>query len=85
MERTHYLPSNVHEIDNYGGGGLMVWAGIMLDGHTPLRVFESGFVTSVRYRDEVFEPYVHLFRGACATEFLLMDDNARPHRALLVD
>ncbi|GBL75556.1 hypothetical protein AVEN_154895-1 [Araneus ventricosus] len=29
---TRYLPSNVHKIDHYGGGGLMVWAGIMLDG-----------------------------------------------------
>ncbi|GBM82476.1 hypothetical protein AVEN_227009-1 [Araneus ventricosus] len=32
---TRYLPSNVLEIDNYGGGGLMVWEGIMLDG-TPV-------------------------------------------------
>ncbi|GFT07557.1 transposable element Tcb2 transposase [Trichonephila clavipes] len=47
---THYL-SNVHEIDNYGGRGSMVWAGIMLDGRTPLHVFERGSVTSVRYRD----------------------------------
>ncbi|GFY25988.1 transposable element Tc1 transposase [Trichonephila clavipes] len=29
----HYLLFNVPKIDNYGGGGLMVWAGIMLDGH----------------------------------------------------
>ncbi|GBM59725.1 hypothetical protein AVEN_40648-1 [Araneus ventricosus] len=39
---TSYLPSNVREIDHYGGGGLMVWAGIMLDGRTPLNVFERG-------------------------------------------
>ncbi|GBN55318.1 hypothetical protein AVEN_57593-1 [Araneus ventricosus] len=37
---TRYLPSNVREIDHYGGGGLMVWTGIMLDGRTPLHVFE---------------------------------------------
>ncbi|GFY06019.1 HTH_Tnp_Tc3_2 domain-containing protein [Trichonephila clavipes] len=35
---TRYLLSNVHEIDNYGGGGLMVWTGIMLDGRAPLHV-----------------------------------------------
>ncbi|GBN31567.1 hypothetical protein AVEN_33925-1 [Araneus ventricosus] len=45
---TRYLPSNVREIDHYGGGGLMVWAGIMLDGRTPLHVFERGTVTGVR-------------------------------------
>ena len=77
---TRYLPSNV---DNYGGGGVMVWAGIMLDGRTPLHVFDRGSVTGVRYRDEVLEPYVRLFRGAVGPEFILMDDNARPHRALL--
>ncbi|GBM57215.1 Glutathione S-transferase 1, isoform C [Araneus ventricosus] len=82
---TRYLPSNVREIDHYGGGGLMVWAGIMLDGRTPLHVFERGTVTGVRYRDEILEPYVRLFRGAVGPEFILMDDNARPHRALLVD
>ncbi|GBL77796.1 hypothetical protein AVEN_152995-1 [Araneus ventricosus] len=82
---THYLPSNVREIDHYGGGVLMVWAGIMLDGRTPLHVFERGTVIVVRYRDEILEPYVRLFKGAVGPEFILMDDNARPHRALLVD
>ncbi|GBM39741.1 Transposable element Tc1 transposase [Araneus ventricosus] len=86
---TRYLPSNVSEIDHYGGGGLMVWAGIILDGRTPLHVFERGTVTGVRYWDEILEPYVRLeryvFKGAVGLEFILMDDNARPHRALLVD
>ncbi|GBO02153.1 hypothetical protein AVEN_203621-1 [Araneus ventricosus] len=57
----------------------------MLDGRTPLHVFERGIVTGVRYRDEILEPYVRLFRGAVGPVFILMDDNARPHRALLVD
>ncbi|GBO03371.1 hypothetical protein AVEN_182259-1 [Araneus ventricosus] len=85
MERTCYLPSNVREIDHYGGGSLMVWAGIMLEGRTPLHVIERGTVTGMRYRDEILEPYVRHFRGAVGPEFILMDDNARPHRALLVD
>ncbi|GFV37015.1 uncharacterized protein TNCV_2381621 [Trichonephila clavipes] len=58
MERIRGLSllSNVHEIDNYGGGGLMVWAG----NHVEWSV-------------------------ACDPEFILMDNNARPHTALLVD
>ncbi|GFV33775.1 transposable element Tcb2 transposase [Trichonephila clavipes] len=44
---TPYLPSNVREIDNYGGRGLMLWACIMLGGRTPLYVFERGSVTGV--------------------------------------
>ncbi|GFW49853.1 transposable element Tc1 transposase [Trichonephila clavipes] len=62
---TRYLPSNVREIDNYGGEGLIVWAGTMLDGRTLLHVFERGSVIGVRNRDEVLEPYVSLFRRAC--------------------
>ncbi|GFT10245.1 transposable element Tc1 transposase [Trichonephila clavipes] len=41
-------PPNVYEIHNNGGGGLMVWAGIMLDDRTPFHVFERGSLTSVR-------------------------------------
>ena len=36
------------------------------------------------YRNEVLNPHVKLFRGAIANNFLLMDDNARLHRAALV-
>ncbi|GFU66583.1 transposable element Tcb1 transposase [Trichonephila clavipes] len=37
------------------------------------------------YRDVILEQHVHLFRGAMGAEFLFMDDNARPHRANIVD
>ncbi|GFX98875.1 transposable element Tcb2 transposase [Trichonephila clavipes] len=57
----------------------------MLNDRTPLNVFERGSVTNVRYRDAVLQPYVRLFRGACDPEFILIDDNARQHRDLLVD
>ncbi|GBN43854.1 hypothetical protein AVEN_10997-1 [Araneus ventricosus] len=56
----------------------------MLDGPTPLLVFERGTVTGVRYRNKILV-LCRLFRGAVGPEFILMNDNARPHRALLVD
>ncbi|GFW32156.1 transposable element Tcb2 transposase [Trichonephila clavipes] len=37
------------------------------------------------YRDVILEQHVLLFRGAMGAEFLFMDDNARPHRANIVD
>ncbi|GFY06228.1 transposable element Tcb1 transposase [Trichonephila clavipes] len=37
------------------------------------------------YRDVILEQDVRLFRGAMGAEFLFMDDNARPHRANIVD
>lgn len=50
-------------------------------------VFEKGTLIAVRYRDEILKmrPYVCLFRGAVAPDFILMDNNAQPHRAYLVN
>ncbi|GFV55429.1 DDE_3 domain-containing protein [Trichonephila clavipes] len=42
-------------------------------------------MTGQIYRDIILEPHVPLFRGAMGAEFLFMDDNARPHRANIVD
>ncbi|GFX07428.1 transposable element Tcb1 transposase [Trichonephila clavipes] len=37
------------------------------------------------YRDVILEQHVRLFWGAMGAEFLFTDDNARPHRANIVD
>ncbi|GFS89520.1 transposable element Tcb1 transposase [Trichonephila clavipes] len=50
-----------------------------------LHIFKRGSVTAVRYRDEVLEPIVRLYAAAVGPTFVLMDDNARPHRADIVD
>ncbi|GBM71545.1 hypothetical protein AVEN_41670-1 [Araneus ventricosus] len=63
----------------------MVWAGISLGGHTDLHVFHGGTLTGVRYRDEILDPYVRPYAGAIGNDFILMDDNARPHRAGVVE
>ncbi|GFU38487.1 transposable element Tc3 transposase [Trichonephila clavipes] len=46
---------------------------------------QSVTVTGHIYRDVILELYVRLFRGAMGAEFLFMDDNARPHRANIVN
>lgn len=63
----------------------MVWADIMSDCLTDLHVFKRDIMTAVRYRDEILERYIRLFRYAVGSDFILMDDNERPHRAHLVD
>ncbi|KAJ4440749.1 hypothetical protein ANN_08973 [Periplaneta americana] len=57
----------------------------MFNGRTDLQIFEAGTVNALRYRDEVLERHVRLFRGAVGLHFIFIDDNARPHRANLVD
>lgn len=74
MER-HHFPSR----------GVTVWAGIMMDGHTDLNFLDKGSVTGQKYRDEVIEPYVRLFRGAVGPKFIFMDDNAPCYQTFLVD
>ncbi|GFT38709.1 transposable element Tcb2 transposase [Trichonephila clavipes] len=57
----------------------------MLNGRTELHIFDRGFVTGDRYYEEVLLPHVRLFRGAIGSDFIFMDDNARPHRTLAVE
>ncbi|GFS47027.1 transposable element Tc3 transposase [Trichonephila clavipes] len=48
-------------------------------------LFDTGSVTAQRYKDDIFEPRVRLFRGAIGQDFIFMDDNVKPHRANLVE
>ena len=40
---------------------------------------------ALRYRDEVLESIVRLYAATVGPTFVLMDENARPHRAVIVD
>ncbi|GFX00009.1 transposable element Tcb2 transposase [Trichonephila clavipes] len=48
-------------------------------------MFHGGTVTGLRYRDETLDPYVRPYAAAIGNDFILMDDNARPHRARIVE
>ncbi|GFX19764.1 transposable element Tcb2 transposase [Trichonephila clavipes] len=56
--------SNITERDRYGGPGVVVWEGIMLNGWIGLHDFDRDFVIGDRYCKEVILPHVSLFRGA---------------------
>ncbi|GFV04280.1 down syndrome cell adhesion molecule-like protein Dscam2 [Trichonephila clavipes] len=61
---SHNHPSNIIERGRYGGRGVFVWGGIMLDSRTDLHIFDAGSVIGTRYCNEILLPYVRLFRGA---------------------
>jgi transposase len=63
----------------------MVWGGISYDGSTDLYVIRNGSLAGIGYRDEILAPIVRLYAGAIGDDFILMDDNARPHRAGIVN
>jgi transposase len=75
----------VAEHDRFGGGSIMVWGGISYDGSTDLYVIRNGSLTGIRYRDEILAPIVRLYAGAIGDDLILMDDNARPHHARIVN
>ncbi|GFU94555.1 transposable element Tcb2 transposase [Trichonephila clavipes] len=82
---TRFCTSNIKERHHYGGPGVLVWGGIMLNGRIELHIFDRGSVTGDRYCEEVLLPLVRLFRGAIGPDFIFMEDNARPHRTLAVE
>ena len=47
-------------------------------------IIQNGALTGLRYRDEILHAYVRPYAGAVGQGFILMDDNARPHRARVV-
>ncbi|GFW98799.1 transposable element Tcb1 transposase [Trichonephila clavipes] len=78
---TRYHQESTIERHRYGGAGCLVWGGIFLGSRSDLHVTVTGHI----YCDVIMEQSVRLFRGAMGAVFLFMDDNARPHRANIID
>ncbi|GFW42642.1 transposable element Tcb2 transposase [Trichonephila clavipes] len=80
-------PAFVHESVRFDGGGVLVYGGISIDGRTDLYIIRDGPLTARRYRDEILRPIVDLlyYAATIRDDFILMDDNCRPHRANLVE
>ena len=69
----------------FGGGGVTVWGCFSFDYKLDLYVLD-GNLTGQKYRDNVLAPRVvpHFDNHALADRPMFMDDNARPHRARIV-
>ncbi|GFU64752.1 transposable element Tcb2 transposase [Trichonephila clavipes] len=64
---------------------VLVYGGISIDGCTDLYIIRDGPLTARRYRDEILRPIVVPYAAAIGDDFILIDDNCRPHRANLVE
>ncbi|GFY19191.1 transposable element Tcb2 transposase [Trichonephila clavipes] len=82
---TRNNPAFVRERSQYRRAGWMVWGGISIGGHTDLHIIRNGTLTGRRYADEILRPHVIPYAGAIGDSFVFQDDNARPHRARLVE
>ncbi|GFX37039.1 transposable element Tcb2 transposase [Trichonephila clavipes] len=77
--------ARVPESVRFGGGGVLVYGGITIDGRTDLYIIRDGPLTARRYSDEILRPIVVPYAAAIGDDFILMDDNCTPHRANLVE
>lgn len=68
----------------FGGGGVTVWGGISMTGKTELVVLRGESMNGERYRDLCIRDIVVPHAQNFGDDFILVDDNARPHRARIV-
>lgn len=80
-----YTEDCMIEHEPYGGGSVTVWGGIYRGGRTELVIFVNETVNSERYLNQILLPIVLPFAERRGPNFIYMDDNARPHRAHVVN
>lgn len=82
--RVHRMPGEryaeccISEHDRFGGGSVMVWAGIWHGGRTAVVVIK-GTLDGKRYLSEILAPVV--LPTVAENNLIFQDDNARPHRS----
>lgn len=83
-----YSQCCIEETVAFGGGSCMVWAGISMEAKTELVFIETGRhaggLTAERYINEILGDHVIPYAGFVGENFILMQDNARPHSAAVV-
>lgn len=79
-----YSSTCIQDVTPYGGGSVMVWGGISSNGRTAL-VPIDGNLNARGYIDDVLEPHAIPQVYGMGPNAVLQDDNARPHRARIVD
>ncbi|EFA02765.1 Transposable element Tc3 transposase-like Protein [Tribolium castaneum] len=79
-----YSSVTVVQNENFWGGSVMVWAGIWVEAKTELFILQERSLNANNYISDILADYVVPFALVIGPEFLLMQDNARPHTARCV-
>ena len=85
QRNTSFQDNHILGTTAFGGGGVTVWGCFSFDCKLDLYVLD-GNLTGQKYRDNVLAPRVvpHFDNHALADRPMFMDDNARSHRAQIV-
>ena len=81
MPKQRFDELNVTEQNRNGKGSVMIGQALALTEKTDLYVIENITFTALRYCNAILDQFVRPYVGAIGPEFILMDDNAHPHRA----
>ena len=79
----HHRLNTALEVAPYQGGSEMFWGGIFYNGRTEL-IHVPQTMNAHFYLENVIRPVIYPLRQQIGHNFVLMDDNARPHRARIV-
>lgn len=78
----------IKETVAFGGGSCMFWGGITSEVKSDIVFINCGLegesLMTERYKEKVLEDQVIPFAAFYGEEFVLMHDNARPHKAIIV-
>ena len=85
QRNTSFQDNHILGTTAFGGGGVTVWGCFSFDCKLDLYVLDVN-LTGQKYHDNVLAPRVvpHFDNHALADRPMFMDDNARPHRARIV-
>lgn len=72
------------EIMPFEGGSIIVWGGISFTCHTKMHALNDGLLTMSRYFAAFLDPYVVSYAPYNWDGFILMHDNAGPHKSRCV-
>ena len=79
-----FIDATVQEKVAFGGGSVTVWGAFSLHHRTPL-YHAQGNLNGLRYRDEILQPLAVPTLQQIGPMAVYQDDNARPHRARVVN
>lgn len=79
-----YLQCNFAPHVQFGGGSVMVWGAISVEGRTELVTLPGARMTAARYITDILDPHVIPYGPFIGPDFVYMHDNARPHIARIV-
>ena len=76
---TAYRQENIQKRDQHSICSVMLWASIMINGHTLLYVVTTQTMNGQQYIDEVLLPHVCLFCCAAVDKFVFMHNSTKCH------